>query len=736
MNTPQWFSQLNASLPMSHATSLLLAGLLLGLLACTGGGGSQVQTPSNPAPITPVVPTPPPTPTPTPTPTPKTYGAEFTVSPAGLDSNPGTPAQPFKSLEKARDAARALIAKGVPAGGIAVWLKGGIYERTTALELGLLDSGTSETNTVDWRAVPGETVRITGGRKLDASKFVKVTSSSPVWARLDASAQGQVVQIDLKALGITDYGTLRQRGYQQNLTAALELFVDANPMTLARWPDNNDPQTNGFAETSSPVTERSFGFTTDRASRWGNASEAWVDGYWGVPYADFHLPVASVDPSSKQIVLQNAPLSYGMAIGRPWFIYNLLEELTSPGEWYLDRASGMLYLWPPTNLSPSTDIVVSMMEAPLVSLTKAAYISLQDFVFEASRKNLIDARECHFLNLTGLVMRNSGTSALVTVYATGNRIRRCTIRGCGQEALRVTGGNRLDLARGNNVVEDCEIYNFGRFQPSGTYGVQIEECGNIVRHNHIHDAPDRGIAYWGNDHLIEFNKINNVCLVSNDVGAIYSGRDWGARGNSIRYNFIHNLKSMQGQWANGIYLDDCLSGIRVEGNVLYQCAGAGILLGGGRDNVFVNNLIIKCGYGLFVDSRGQLLLANLPQPGSSGNLLEKLQKLNYQQPLWANAYPACAAIPNSWATITDQVHWVYPEGNIFHRNLGWLNGQWLREQDAGAVSWFTKYGDSIEDQDPLFTDEANLNLSLLSTSPAFLLPGFQPIPFNEIGIQK
>ena len=40
------------------------------------------------------------------------FAVEFFVAPAGNDANPGTRQQPFASLEKARDAIRALKAKG------------------------------------------------------------------------------------------------------------------------------------------------------------------------------------------------------------------------------------------------------------------------------------------------------------------------------------------------------------------------------------------------------------------------------------------------------------------------------------------------------------------------------------------------------------------------------------------------------------------------------------------------
>ena len=65
---------------------------------------------------------------------------EIFVSPKGNDAHAGTKAQPFKSLEKARDAARTLKRdrKGV------VWLRGGVYEREKAFELTSEDSGSAQ----------------------------------------------------------------------------------------------------------------------------------------------------------------------------------------------------------------------------------------------------------------------------------------------------------------------------------------------------------------------------------------------------------------------------------------------------------------------------------------------------------------------------------------------------------------------------------------------------------------
>jgi len=65
------------------------------------------------------------------------------VAADGADENPGTEARPFATLERARDAIRALKKKdGLPPGGVTVRLRGGVYCLGSTLELAKEDSGT------------------------------------------------------------------------------------------------------------------------------------------------------------------------------------------------------------------------------------------------------------------------------------------------------------------------------------------------------------------------------------------------------------------------------------------------------------------------------------------------------------------------------------------------------------------------------------------------------------------
>jgi hypothetical protein len=229
-----------------------------------------------------------------------------------------------------------------------------------------------------------------------------------------------------------------------------------------------------------------------------------------------------------------------------------------------------------------------------------------------------------------------------------------------------------------------------------------------------------------------------VLQFSSDAGAIYTGRDWGYRGNIVRHNFIHHVSTwFEGWGVQGIYLDDCVSGIQVEGNVLYEIAGHGLQHGGGRDNIMVNNIVARSGSMLTADSRCFEWQPTFPNnvPGDDFNLLEKLENMNYQQDPWASRYPACAAIPDDWATITTPgTLWLFPEGCVLSRNITFGNGNYI-DSTEGTLDVYADISNNLEEVDPLFVDEANLDLGLQPNSPAYSIPGWQEIPFDSIGIQ-
>ena len=140
------------------------------------------------------------------------------------DGAPGT----LPSLDAARDAIRAMkTAGGLPAGGVRVEIAQGTYRLAAPFTLSAEDTGTAEAPILYAASEKGSTI-LSGGMAVDA--FAPVTDQT-ILDTLDPAARGNVVAADLKALGVTEYGTPKGGG--------LEVFFRGEPMTLSRWPNDD-----------------------------------------------------------------------------------------------------------------------------------------------------------------------------------------------------------------------------------------------------------------------------------------------------------------------------------------------------------------------------------------------------------------------------------------------------------------------------------------------------------------
>jgi hypothetical protein len=657
---------------------------------------------------------------------------EYVVAPDGHATNSGTFASPFATLEQARDALRVKVQTGaLPNGGFTIWLRGGLYARTNAFELTAADSGTAA-SPITYRAWPNENVRIHGAQHLQPAWFTPVTSSSPVWSRLDPSARANILQVDLGAHGIRDYGVLRNRGFGSSSTiGALELVFDGNVQQLARWPDvgQSDVESeNGWAYTDNPLSNTNFTYIGTRPSRWGQAEELWIHSFLGNHWADFHLKPFAINTATRTMTFVSAP-NYGIAKHMPYYAENLLEEITRPGEWYVNRATRILYFWPPS-APAGHDIQISMLEVPLVRLTGTRHVTWLNITFETVRGDLLAIKGGEHNRVIGCLLRNPGNYAAKISGGTRNGFSRCEIKDTGDGGILMTGGDRKTLTGAGNYVRNCTIHGFGRFDWMYTPAVQFQGVGQLVEHNLIYDAPHTAILFSeANYCTVAYNEVRDVCKWSSDAGSIYTGRDLAAHGSLIHYNFVHHIAGQFGKGVgygtHGIYLDDCIAGIEVFGNICYDVSGMGIQHGGGRDDIMVNNILVKCGRAMGPDTRG--LTWNMKPTW------EKAQLLPYRSTIWSNAFQQLYAMPTNWVTVTNS-GWLAPRGTVFSRNIGFSNSVWV--SGLKATTYFAEFANNLTNSDPRFVDEGKLDLTLRSDSPALTIPGFVNIPFSRIGPEK
>lgn len=590
----------------------------------------------------------------------------------------GSEARPFATLVQARDAIRALRKADADASreAITILIAPGVYPLSATWELTPIDSGSAEAPVIYRARQPGR-VRLQGGVSLDPAAFQPVTDEQ-VLARLDPAVRAKVRVCDVSALAPEKWPSWPDafRGSPPDPW----LYVNGQPMTLARWP--NEREQGDWAEFSKAVDTGlpnpqaddpalrklhpgSFVFDDARPARWNIAEGVWLLGYWTHDWSDEVIRIGAYDEEQKVIKLA-APHHYGINAGtwgaakRRFFAMNVLEELDAPGEWYLDRARKQLYLYPDGDLAAS-EIVLATLSAPLVQVRGAQHVQFVGLNFEFGHDEGVVLRNARHVTLAGCVVANLGGSG-ISIHGEQNTVRSCDLFNLGRAGILLNGGDRASLTPANNVAENNHIHHFGRFQRTYAPGVGLGGCGQVVRNNCIHDAPHNTVLYGGNEHRIERNEVYRVVLETGDAGAFYTGRDWTSQGNLLRHNYVHDLGGGDAGHVNtmGIYLDDCDCGDTLEGNVFYR-AGRALMIGGGRDNPVLNNLVVDCPIGLHIDARGMTWSQWNNPADPSWRLEAKAQRLNYTQPPWSERYPRLAAIM--------QEDPQQPLGNVIRRNV-------------------------------------------------------------------
>ncbi|MHB9024713.1 MAG: right-handed parallel beta-helix repeat-containing protein [Armatimonadota bacterium] len=656
------------------------------------------------------------------------------VAPGGKDGNPGTIRQPLATPAGAREAIRALKRAGnYPAGGMTVNLRGGEYPLDGSFTLGAEDSGTAD-GPVVYQAYKNERVRLIGGRKIDG--FVPVTDPA-VLARLDPAARGKVLQVNLNAKGITEFGKFVSRGFSRpTMPAHLTLFFNGQEMTVARWPNEGSVKIAAIPpDTAQPdghgksigTLEAGFYFEGDRPARWQQSGDIWVHGYWAWDWANSYERIEKLNPAMRLIHTAKPYGLYGFRAGQHYYFLNILEELDQPGEYYLDRATGILYFWPPATMKEA-EIYVSLLAEPMVVLKDASHVLLRGLTLEYTRGHAVTISGGEGTLVERCAIRHIGNWAVRIEGGAGHGVRGCDIDHLGDGGILLQGGDRKTLTSAGHFADNNEIHHMGQWSKCYQPAVLIQGVGARVTHNLIHDGPHCGILLHGNDHLIEFNELHHLCLETGDVGAFYLGRDYTERGNVVRFNYFHHLGGI-GLGSMAVYLDDCASGVTVYGNIFYQTQRAAFV-GGGRDNVVENNIFVECQPAVAIDGRG---LDKSPVWFTMvyETMRKRLEDMNYRQPPYSTRYPKLLELEPYYARA--ERTGIPPEGNVVARNVC-RGGKWL------DIYWHAKpeivdIRDNLTDADPHFVDASKENFQLKDDSPAYAR-GFKRIPVEQIGLKR
>ncbi len=476
------------------------------------------------------------------------HATDYYISPNGNDANNGTsPATAWRTLERANQNTYQL-----QPGDRILLEKGGVWRG----ELALGSSGTQ-----------GQPITV-GSYGSGAKPVIKGSDVVTGWT----VHQGNIWKAPIAGVG-----------------AVPQVYVNGRRMTLARYPNvgwlrnnqggGNQIQSNGLTQpngywngATAVVRGSNWSFDTLRVSGYSQGTLQFTS---GVGY------------------LENNPWGF--------FLRGKLSELDSPGEWYYDKAAGMLYLWAPDNANPNNLLVEAAVHNSGVNCYwQRSWFVIQDLEFRHQRLAGVANEGASRVTVTGCTFRDLYHA--IRSPSSNNVYKNNTIRDTYATALLCFGSD--NLIEGNTLTSIAVLDGEGE-NNWGYFGIRMDGQNNTIRLNRLDSVGYIGISCPSSG-LVERNVVRRAMVALNDGGGIAMDHTDGL---VVQDNIVEDpigrldngVAQSPGYYENmtmGIYFGNtAITNTVVQRNTVHGCHGAGIhvdhtMVTSGvqvKDNILFNN---------------------------------------------------------------------------------------------------------------------------------------------------
>ncbi len=629
---------------------------------------------------------------------------------------------PLATLAGARDAVRHLKAVGPLPHPVRVAIASGVYPLSAPVVFTSQDSGTTSCPiTYEAASEPGtsnakpQTAVLSGGRRITGWK----PTEGGLWT--------------------AEIPEVRSGAWYFR-----QLVVNGKRRRRAHLPKEGMYPLAGGADPQ----DRAFQFRPgDILGTWTNLGdvEVVVLQYW----MEARLPISKVDDAAHTVTCTGGswrPLTWS----RGYYVDNVAEALGTPGEWYLNRKTGLLSYCPLPEENMTKAEVIAPVTEQLVRLQgdPATGTLVHDLAF----RGLTFAHSAWTIPETGHAYPQAELpppSAILAVGAAACAIEDCRFehtgawgvefgRGCKNN--RIVGCRFADIGAGgikigeptnaerdadeasgtvitdNTLTEGCQTY-------LGSPAIWIgQSAHNLVAHNEVTGSWMWAISVGWNwdymppnrarDNIVEYNHLHDLGTGTLGMhGAIYG---LGVSpGTVIRHNLIHDLKS-EPLTSDGIILDNGCGAILVEDNVVHHAGRVSFCFNFNcLGNVIQNNVFALAG-SAEINRYGDPPTAGIIPPPNANFWYRNLCYLKtgkvYIEEQWPN-----------FETVCDY-------------NLYWASGgEPVKFLTFGFDEWKAKRLDTHSVvADPLFVAPDKGDFGLRPESPALKL-GFRPIDLSGVG---
>ena len=527
------------------------------------------------------------------------------VSQSGDDNRGnGSIEHPYKTVQKALRAVRSLPFEK-KAKGCVVYLRGGIYTLEESLSFSNADFGTKNAP-LFISAYNGEDVTISGATVFGKDDFEPV-SDSEAKKRLRPEARDKVLVADLTKKGVEEFGGINPStgSYPQKVEASV--YWNDNLMKLARYPNNSSLPVGTVIDTG-PIERidgqgtlpgfvddgRGFEFelVDDRALGWENTGDIYMQGKMFWEWRPGIYKVRSINAETKSVRSDNYSL-YGVREDplTNYYFFNVFEELDCPGEWFVDKEKGLLYVYPFEEGIENANVSFSTSSFDLISLKGAKHIYFNGIKFKYNSKNGISMEKCEEVVLQNCDVSLMGGYGIYMNDCTYSGATTCLVYNCNDVLIKTLPNEAAyhdnEAIPTRNFIQNCFISRQGIDDHSA--GINGGANGMIISHNFLQKFAAAAMTPWGSDVFVEYNEVSTASYDVEDMGAFYAGDLSDNMYTQVRFNYFHDT-SAKDHYAQTIYLDGFGSFYAVYGNVLNNIPSA-LKSHSGIKNMWVNNVI-------------------------------------------------------------------------------------------------------------------------------------------------
>lgn len=508
---------------------------------------------------------------------------EIFVATNGCDSNEGTINSPLATIDEAQRRVQKYRELGY---AITVNIRGGNYYPDRSVCFSAKDGSLSPDNPIVYRAYKKEKVTFYGGRAIPADKISPVTDEAVLSRIIDKKARKKLVQVDLSDV-FDSIMPLFNWVSDTKSHVPNRFYMNGKYMELARFPKRgNDPDKWGpYAMTLAykhigkaryHYMEKSL---IERTKLWDKSTfdDLWAGGYFSHNWYNEYIKIDGVDykkgalKSSARMVYEPKDGEFDADHYRRIYLYNILEELSKPGEYYIDYEKKVMYLVPSVSIDKLEIVIPTLGDTMFIFDLYCRNVVLSGINTAYTQGSVVTMNNCSNIVIENMEMAHGTQKAISARLSTHITVRGCHIHDFGNGAFMSefcgeTGPRNI----ANILIENCEIDHVSNISHCYT-GVNFSygTIGATVRNCKLHGSSHLLLSLGHTPEvLIENNEFYDSARDCDDSSVIYWGRTKVTLGITIRNNYFHDWGNEVATWGVAcVYVDDGAIGPELYNNV-------------------------------------------------------------------------------------------------------------------------------------------------------------------------